>query len=364
MEERKGTVYKITSPNLKIYIGATIRPVKNRWKEYRGEKCSSQPKIYNSIKKYGFDLHIFEVIEECVLSSMSDVETHWKKFYLDEVKGDWSKVLFCRLDDSIITEETLKKLHEGSLGENNHFYGKKHSEETKEKLRQISTGKKHSDETKKKMSGRKGEKSYLYGKKAELHPCFGKKQSEETIKKKSESRKNKDIKMSKEMLDKFSYKIIIDEVEYTSVSEASRQLNLCSATIINRLKNINFPEYQYTEEAKEKMIEKGKETVFKPKDIRIEVLIEGIMYPSVAEAARQLNLKHSTLVNRIESENFPEYQLLKEDKINKDNRVRTPLIIDDITYVSLKDASLKLKINQSTIRVRVKSKNFPNYRKA
>ena len=76
-------------------------------------------------------------------------------------------------------------------GENNPFYGKTHSEETKEKLRektllQFSTqghpfqGKKHSEKSKAKFrENNKGEKN----------PNFGKKHSEETLMKMKEARK-------------------------------------------------------------------------------------------------------------------------------------------------------------------------------
>ncbi len=361
VEIRKGFIYKITSPSGRVYIGATVQEINERWRAYKRLNCSKQPKIFNSLKKYGPENHIFEIIEEYEMDTLLKRETFWKKHYLNEVNGDWSKVLFCRLDDSEINEEIIKKLHECSLGEKNHFYGKKHTEETKEKLRQIQTGKKHTEESKKKMSeSRKGEKSYLYGKKGELHPCFGKKQSEESIKKRTEGRKGK--KISKEIVDKFSHKVIINDIEYPSIAEASRQLSINNKIIRARLKNTNFPNYQYSESAKNKRKEKVNEISIVPIDIRVGVLIEGIIYTSIAEASKQLNLKYSTLVNRLESDNFPNYHLLKKDN-KKKNIKKIGIIIDNINYDSLKEASLILRINQSTIRWRIKSLNFPNYKK-
>lgn len=47
----------------------------------------------------------------------------------------------------------LSEAHKGkNTGKDNHFYGKHHTEEAKEKMRQASTGRKHSDETKRKIS--------------------------------------------------------------------------------------------------------------------------------------------------------------------------------------------------------------------
>lgn len=51
----------ITSPNNRIYIGSTI-DIDQRFKSYKGLKCKSQQKLYNSFIKYGCDSHIFEVI--------------------------------------------------------------------------------------------------------------------------------------------------------------------------------------------------------------------------------------------------------------------------------------------------------------
>lgn len=42
-------------------------------------------------------------------------------------------------------------------------------------------------------------------------------------------------------------KVLIEGVEYYSVREASRQLDINRKTIVNRLKNDNFPHYSYLE---------------------------------------------------------------------------------------------------------------------
>jgi len=56
-------IYKITNPKGKIYIGQSIN-IKRRFNEYKRLNCSQQPKIYNSLLKYGSDNHKFEIIEE------------------------------------------------------------------------------------------------------------------------------------------------------------------------------------------------------------------------------------------------------------------------------------------------------------
>jgi len=103
------------------------------------------------------------------------------------------------------SEETKKKLSEASIGEKNHFYGRKHSDESKKKMSDAHTGKKLSKEHRKKISksnkGRRvseetrkklseiqmGEKNHMWGKYGEKNPNYGNpsnyKHSEETIEK-------------------------------------------------------------------------------------------------------------------------------------------------------------------------------------
>lgn len=69
------------------------------------------------------------------------------------------------ISGAIRSEETRKKLREARkgkyFGKDNHFYGKTHSQETREKISKANTGKTHSQETKIKMSKEKiGEKHH------------------------------------------------------------------------------------------------------------------------------------------------------------------------------------------------------------
>lgn len=102
-------------------------------------------------------------------------------------------------------------------GENHPLYGKKHSEETKEKISKTLTGRLESDETRKKKSeSKKGDKNFFYGKKHSEESknkisntkkgCSswnkGIPMKEESKKKLSESKKGK--KLSKETREKLS----------------------------------------------------------------------------------------------------------------------------------------------------------------
>ena len=61
--EQIGYIYKITSPSGKIYIGKTNN-LRNRICAYRNaQKSNTNTLIYTSIKKYGWDEHVFKVID-------------------------------------------------------------------------------------------------------------------------------------------------------------------------------------------------------------------------------------------------------------------------------------------------------------
>jgi group I intron endonuclease len=80
--EKIGYIYKITSPTGSIYIGKTIS-LKTRISNYKN--CSGierQRILYNSIKKYSWESHIFEIIEETKdIKILSDLEIFYiKKF--------------------------------------------------------------------------------------------------------------------------------------------------------------------------------------------------------------------------------------------------------------------------------------------
>jgi len=108
-------IYKITSPTNKIYIGQSI-DIDDRFKKYKNLNCNRQTIIYNSLKKYGWEQHIFEVIEECPVDKLLERETYWKEYYkVLEVPS-----LCCRIDGKggYMNKETKAKIglkHKGKV---------------------------------------------------------------------------------------------------------------------------------------------------------------------------------------------------------------------------------------------------------
>lgn len=118
-------------------------------------------------------------------------------------------------------------------GNSNGMYGKKHTEESKNRM----------SETKKDM--------YV----GENNPFFGKNHSEESKEKISNSKKGngKNIPKSDSHREKIKMSnpkrkpIIIDNVKYNSIGEASRILDIDRKTITYRLNSKNFKNYNYDE---------------------------------------------------------------------------------------------------------------------
>ena len=70
---KQGVIYKITSPSGRIYIGKTIN-VNSRVTSYRNNNNTDQPLIYRSIKKYGWENHLFEIIHNAPENELSELE--------------------------------------------------------------------------------------------------------------------------------------------------------------------------------------------------------------------------------------------------------------------------------------------------
>jgi len=158
-------IYKITSPSNKVYIGQSVN-VKKRWCSY--DERTAGPHLINSFNKYGFDNHMFEVIEECSVEYLNERETYWKQCELDKVNGDYSKVLFCGLHDNGAgprSEQTKIRIGKANKGKkrteeckqkiSNFQKGRPKPEGYSEKLSQILKGKTRSDEAKQRMSDAK-----------------------------------------------------------------------------------------------------------------------------------------------------------------------------------------------------------------
>ena len=90
-------IYKITNPEGKVYIGQAIN-IEKRKKHYARLGCKRQYKLFNSLKKYGWYQHVFEIIEECSIEQLDEKEIYYKQQFIDKQK--WEMALFYYINDN------------------------------------------------------------------------------------------------------------------------------------------------------------------------------------------------------------------------------------------------------------------------
>jgi len=254
-------IYKVTNKiNGMVYIGQTIRPLKERKYFHINESKKLNPKCYfhKALKKNGIEnfhwvvvtfaqdiKELNELEKKCIkeynsfapngynsttggLNYIRSEETRKRLSEIFRGRKPWnlgiphSEGTKKKIGDAARgennynyggqhTEKTKKKMSENQRGKKNSFYGKQHTEDTKRKISEINKGREgywtrkcHSEKTKRKMSeARKGKNSHMYGK----H------HSEETKRKISEANKGrlnkyKGIPLSEETKRKISEALI------------------------------------------------------------------------------------------------------------------------------------------------------------
>lgn len=111
------TIYRITSPTGRKYIGQT-KNLSKRKSLYKILKCKQQSMLYNSLKLYGYSTHLIEVLEE-----------------VPESQADAAEIKWIASENSYFTEGGMN-LTRGGLRP-------KHTQETRQKLSQMILGAKN-----------------------------------------------------------------------------------------------------------------------------------------------------------------------------------------------------------------------------
>lgn len=174
--------------NGKVYIGQTCQNPAKRWDNGRGYETSSR--FYNAILKYGWDNfdHIIlysnlsqeeaNVVEEQLIADYRSQDENFgynikaggaNKVHSEETKKKIGLANSQSLLGNKWSEEQRQQISLMFSGEGNPFYGKKHSEETKQKI----------------SNNRKGKRAGVE------HPFYGEHHSEESLQKISQHRQGK-----------------------------------------------------------------------------------------------------------------------------------------------------------------------------
>lgn len=242
-----------SSKNIKLRKGGHISRLRNN--------RHPNQHLQNSWNKYGQDNFIFEILEQLPKECTTEELLAREQYYLDTLKPEYN---ILKIAGSI---EGYKHLEETKLKISKSMKGVRKSSEHTKHIRESQQGKIFTEDHKNKLS---------------------------------KAAKNRD----KSTLEYKNTKIIIDNIVYNSIKEASEITNIKYNTIQKRLSNDNFKNYQYViskEVKKCKDITKG--TSFRNRS----VIIDEIEYESALKASRILGMCVDTIKYRIVSETFTNY---------------------------------------------------------
>ena len=166
MSEKICGIYKITNlVNGKVYIGQS-QDIEHRWQEHRRNMYLEKYQnivLYKALKKYGIDNFSFTILEECALEELDDKEIQYIESFRSYVGfddcngynmtlgGDGNRGVERTSEWNLRISEgnkwqipwnkgknyTLSHIQGKYSGEKNPFYGRHHTEETKELLRKL-----------------------------------------------------------------------------------------------------------------------------------------------------------------------------------------------------------------------------------
>lgn len=158
------------------------------------------------------------------------------------------------------------------------------------------------------------------------------------------------------------YKIKINDVEYNSIIEASKLLNIDRKTISYRLKSTHFKNYLYQDDELNKKYDKFIE--IDPYLSKKEpISINGKKYESITQASKYLKKTNDYINWRLNSQSYPEWFYLDKEVKLKDTgepKMKRVSILDN-EYSSIAEAVLKTGIDRQIMRYRIKSEKYPEY---
>lgn len=236
----EGIVYMILNiENNKMYIGSTVDSEKRFRSHLNGLRGQ-----YHENRKIQKDFNIYG--EECFrFITLCETVSIEERLEIEEslIQGMRTFDIGYNLSLDgrgryILTEETRKLMSKNNTGESNPFYGKTHSEESKEKISKAA-------------SKRIGDKNPFYGKKhtketlEKIEESFNKlkdsgwENPQKGVPKKPEAVYNNMMAQPKRR------PVSAEGREYPSISACAKDLGVVNTTIKNRIKNDKFPDYYF-----------------------------------------------------------------------------------------------------------------------
>lgn len=162
-------VYKIISPENKIYIGQSWN-IKKRFYNYSKLHCKNQNKLYNSFVKYGFHNHEFKIIHELPKDINIKILNEYEFLYWEQYKNLGFEMLNINIpgNNKKLSEETKNKISIANKGRPSWVKGKKQTNESNLKRSNSHKGKTLTSEHRKKLSKSHNKKVIQFNKNGEF----------------------------------------------------------------------------------------------------------------------------------------------------------------------------------------------------
>jgi len=336
--------YKITCTlNGKRYIGIASNGVKRRFiqHQYDARKGIDTP-LHSAIRKYGIENFTIEALARTT---------------------DWKEI--CQIEREMIAiHNTLTQNGKGyniATGGEGPF-GVKRSTETRKKLSKITkewlaadpSRIEHLRKIAKEMAAKPGQKeiSRKGAKEAWLRPDYKEKVSRGI---KEWAKRNKELmsENQKRVMTRPGFRENLRKKAKSQMKDLNNR-ELSKKGALKQWENKKFKEkmtYQMKEVAKQNWEDPKYRTRMKNISSK-PIIAEGNFYSSSVEAAIALGVKANTICERLKNSNFPDYYYLPPQRY---------LLINGIQYPSVNAASKNLGISNAVCKRRLDSEDFPEY---
>jgi hypothetical protein len=157
-------------------------------------------------------------------------------------------------------------------------------------------------------------------------------------------------------------KVIIDNIEYDSILESTKKLNIDRSLIRSRLKSPHFKNYLFQDDELNQKYRK-----FEDIDLHLSkkeaVSIEGKEYESITEAAKSLNKRNDYITWRLNSKSYPQwFYLNKEIELKETGDPKNKKVsVLGTEYESISKAVEETGIDRQLIRYRLRTNNYSDY---
>jgi group I intron endonuclease len=140
-------IYKLTSPNEKVYIGQTNN-FNGRMAEHKSNSKWRKTKLYNCIRKYGWDMFTKEIIGNTNTKQNANIleESLIQKYKATGHNGLNTRITAEGGDvwegryDTQEYQDFVAKMKEINAGEKNGMYGKTHRQSTMDTMKERAKG--------------------------------------------------------------------------------------------------------------------------------------------------------------------------------------------------------------------------------